>query len=86
MIFITSNDNLYSEDIEFVCDCCQKKEKHKDVSRDIYITLLTKKKWLYERYNFEDVPTLRTFCCEQCKNKFEKLYNKNNTKTKKKVK
>lgn len=87
MIFIIRNDNLYKEDIEFVCDYCNKKEKHNDITREEYNNLLREHKWLYEKYHCDDSPTLKIFCCEQCKNKFDKLYNKNNTtKTKKKVK
>ena len=87
MILIVKAENLYYEDAEFICDYCQKKEEYKGMTRDMYGELLTKKKWLYEKYNCDDMPTYKTFCCQECKDKFDKLYNKNtNTKTKKKVK
>lgn len=87
MIFITRNENLYTENIEFICDYCQKKKAHREITIDMYSDLLKKDKWFHEKYHCDDSPTLKIFCCEQCKKKFERLYNKNNTnKTKKKVK
>lgn len=89
MILIYNCDALYYETAELICDYCNKREQYNGITRDMYSELLTKNKWLTQKYHCDDMPTLKIFCCEECKNKFDKLYNKQNTKdskTKKKVK
>ena len=85
MILIAINDLMYYETAEFKCDYCEKSKTYKGITRDMYSDIIKKGKWLTGRYEYEDTPTLKIFCCQECKDKFEKLYNKQNNKTKKKV-